>query len=186
MTHPTCSVESCERVSDRRGLCGRHYQQWYRHGVHTPTPIVPYQRPPCSIEGCAVPAVKRGWCNRHWKKWWRNGDPLGGRWDLLPDWRDRFWQKVRKTESCWLWEAGGSAEDGRGVFRRNGRLEQAYRISYELLVGPIPEGLTLDHLCRTPACVNPEHLEAVTMGENIRRAVPFWERRKHGVHERDH
>lgn len=47
----------------------------------------------------------------------------------------------------------------------------AHRLSYEHHVGPIPAGLVLDHLCRTPPCVNPEHLEAVTQGENIRRGM---------------
>jgi hypothetical protein len=47
----------------------------------------------------------------------------------------------------------------------------AHRVSYALFKGPIPEGLTIDHLCRTPACVNPDHLEAVTLSENSRRAA---------------
>lgn len=48
---------------------------------------------------------------------------------------------------------------------------QAYRFAYEHFVGPIPEGLELDHLCRNPGCVNPEHLEPVTHGENTRRMI---------------
>ena len=73
---------------------------------------------------------------------------------------------------CWLWmgtvTAGGADPYGRFW---NGRMAYAHRVSFELFKGPIPEGLVIDHLCRTPACVRPEHLEAVTPKENTRRAV---------------
>lgn len=83
----------------------------------------------------------------------------------------RFWAKVEKTNACWLWQGTKSA-DGYGRFRvsENKRLEAAHRYAYGLLVGPIPEGLTLDHLCRNPGCVNPDHLEPVTLRENILRS----------------
>lgn len=47
----------------------------------------------------------------------------------------------------------------------------AHRVMYEALVGPIPAGLVIDHLCRNTRCVNPDHLEAVTQAENVRRAA---------------
>lgn len=88
---------------------------------------------------------------------------------------ERFWAKVEKTETCWLWtgasQGGGYGRFGRGRFAQTGpRVVLAHRWSYEHLVGPIPAGLTVDHLCRTPACVNPEHLELVTLAENTARA----------------
>ncbi len=81
----------------------------------------------------------------------------------------RFWAKVSKTDECWLWT--GSKNDGYGKFRpvANQRPVLAHRYAYELLVGPIPRDLTLDHLCRVHSCVNPEHLEPVTRRENILR-----------------
>ncbi|AGY47176.1 HNH endonuclease [Clavibacter phage CN1A] len=84
---------------------------------------------------------------------------------------ERFWSKVYKTHGCWLWEAA-VGKDGYGRFREGGRgsrLLAAHRVAYELEVGPIPDGLQLDHLCRTRSCVRPDHLEAVTSAENTRR-----------------
>lgn len=86
----------------------------------------------------------------------------------------RFWEQVDKTSDCWIWRGPmkstgygqinwGKTEDGKKIVR------YAHRVSYELSVGPIPTGLTLDHLCRNTVCVNPEHLEPVTQSENTRR-----------------
>jgi HNH endonuclease len=77
-----------------------------------------------------------------------------------------FWSKVNKTETCWLWTACLNSA-GYGEFcDRRCRSRLAHRVAYELLVGPIPAGLTLDHLCRVHNCINPAHLEAVTMRVN--------------------
>lgn len=82
---------------------------------------------------------------------------------------ERFWSKVIKTDGCWLW-AGGKDWDGYGIFGVHGKSYRAHRYAYELLVAPIPRDLQLDHLCRTPSCVNPAHLEAVTPRVNSRRS----------------
>lgn len=85
---------------------------------------------------------------------------------------ERFWAKVNKTDACWLW-TGRLDTHGYGEVRTGGmkrrRFHRAHRVAYELLVGPIPDGLVIDHLCRVRNCVNPEHLEPVTNAENIRR-----------------
>lgn len=71
---------------------------------------------------------------------------------------------------CWEWNRYRN-EHGYGRLNKAGqRTMYAHRWAYELLVGPIPVGLTIDHLCLNPACVNPEHLEPVTLSENRRRA----------------
>ena len=81
---------------------------------------------------------------------------------------DRWWNHVVKTETCWIW-IGAKSLAGYGRFQSDGHLSLAHRVGYRALVGPIPSGLQLDHLCRTPSCVNPAHLEPVTAKENIRR-----------------
>lgn len=82
----------------------------------------------------------------------------------------RFWSRVDKTEGCWNWK-GRLGHDGYGLFSIGKRDNVIpHRFSYELEVGPIPEGLQLDHLCRNRACVRPDHLEPVTREENMRRA----------------
>ena len=72
------------------------------------------------------------------------------------------------NSGCWIWDAAIDRK-GYGRFQLNGRNAKASRVSYEMFVGPIPDGLTLDHLCRVRCCVNPLHLEPVTNRENIRR-----------------
>lgn len=100
-------------------------------------------------------------------------EPIGGKAKGRPA-PDRFWAKVVKTSSCWVWVGSGGGRIGEyGVFRMDSGPVRAHRYAYELLVGPIPDGMTLDHLCRVTRCVNPSHLEPVTLEENVRRGVPF-------------
>lgn len=84
---------------------------------------------------------------------------------------DRFLEKIRRAESgCWEWTAY-KGENGYGRFYLNGKGALAHRWSYEFHVGPIPDGLFMDHLCRNHSCVNPEHLEPVTPQENVLRGI---------------
>ncbi len=81
---------------------------------------------------------------------------------------DSFFARVDATGDCWIW-TGHRQPEGYGHVRFEGRDQGAHRVAYRLLVGEIPDGYQLDHLCRVPACVNPDHLEPVTLTENLRR-----------------
>lgn len=86
---------------------------------------------------------------------------------------ERFWSKVspQPDAGCWLWVASTSSS-GYGQFSGEQRRRRlAHRVTYETLVGPVPAGLELDHLCRVRRCCNPAHLEPVTRSENHRRGI---------------
>jgi hypothetical protein len=70
---------------------------------------------------------------------------------------------------CWVYD-GHVDKWGYGRTYHDGRTVSVHRASYEAMVGPLPSGLELDHVCRNPACYNPSHLEPVTRSENVRRS----------------
>lgn len=89
----------------------------------------------------------------------------------MSDITERFWDKVEFTGFCWLWTAHINS-GGYGTFRgRDRRMVKAHRFAYETLLGPIPNGQHLDHLCRVRRCVNPDHLEAVEPRVNTLRGM---------------
>lgn len=73
---------------------------------------------------------------------------------------------------CWIF-TGAVNDSGYGVAGVDGKIKYTHRAAYEVLVGPIPDGLELDHSCKVKICYNPYHLEAVTHIENVRRSVSF-------------
>lgn len=85
---------------------------------------------------------------------------------------DRFLDKVspEPNSGCWLWTAY-CYPNGYGAFWTGDRTECAHRVSYRLFTGEIPSHLQIDHLCRVRSCVNPDHLELVTLTENVLRGI---------------
>lgn len=130
----------------------------------------------CTVEGCSRPTRggSRAYCPKHYRRWRNYGDPL-----MVKQPKDDrpyevwFWERVAKgdPDECWLWtghlgSGGYGAAYVRGVRTNRG----AHRVAYELAVGPVPDGLEIDHLCFTRRCCNPAHLEPVTHAENVRRS----------------
>uniref|UniRef100_A0A5Q5BL12 HNH endonuclease n=2 Tax=unclassified Mycobacterium TaxID=2642494 RepID=A0A5Q5BL12_MYCSS len=118
----------------------------------------------CAWTGCNRPIHSRGYCGSHYNKARASG--------LLPS--RPFWVEDTNT-GCWLWNRK-RRKDGYGRKSIDHSREiPAHRWVYEQHVGPIPDGLEIDHLCNNPPCVNPGHLEPVTHVENMLRQ---WRRRR--------
>lgn len=155
-----------------------------------------HESAPCAIGGCSFPPVARSLCSAHYAKErkagrlaaWAGtrprrvqcacgcgGSPANGKASYIQGHRPvqpaeaAFWRNVNKTDTCWLW-TGNMGDHGYGRFwhpvKRANILAHRFSLS---LVEPLRGGLQVDHLCRTPLCVNPAHLEQVTGSENVRR-----------------
>jgi hypothetical protein len=96
----------------------------------------------------------------------------------------RFWPKVQGGDvtTCWIWTASRT-RSGYGRFSISaGKWMTAHRWAYEALIAPVPDGLDLDHLCRTRACINPWHLDPVTRKVNLSRGDHWWNGKTHCAH----
>lgn len=129
---------------------------------------------PCAVDGCT--SVRTGsdrYCRMHRSRLVRHGSTGETLFSQAAPF-DRVMRRVTKNETTGCWEFQSTTADGYGdvtVRNEDGArtMRPTHRIVYEHLVGPIPPGLHLDHLCRVRSCVNPEHLEPVTPFENARR-----------------
>lgn len=160
-------------------MCEMHYRRVRKWGSTGPRPRVKPPKPDCGVGGCESQAFCRGWCRRHYTRWYETGSTsLGVRNAPRPPpppptrpLADRFFEKVLKGPNHWLW-TGAKTKLGYGQIWDNDRKAHAmaHRVSWELAnLSEIPEGLVIDHLCRTPSCVNPDHLEVVTVSTNTAR-----------------
>lgn len=159
-----CTFPECDRPLNAAGLCSGHRMQRSKGQDLRPLKA---RRTACAIDECDRQHSARGYCAMHYRRLLNNGHPES----LLriADARERFETFIEKTETCWLW-TGSLTWDGYGIFRENNRRTGAHRFAYEYFIGPIPDRLQIDHLCRVKNCVNPDHLEPVTNAENTARA----------------
>lgn len=181
---PPCSITDppCEKPAMGRGWCSMHYSTWKKYGDPQHPEAEAKRRtkqgPECSDPTCHEKPKSHGLCIKHLKR-----NKLYG--DLRDPYERKFWAQVdrRGDGECWPW-TGWTQPNGYGSFggHESGKTRLAHRIAYMFLVGPIPEGLVLDHLCHTRdpecadneacphrRCCNPDHLEPVTRRENVRR-----------------
>lgn len=121
----------------------------------------------CSFNGCGRSHDSHGYCTRH-AQLYRKGVPLRKLKKHLPrsaSLRERLEFRTDKSGECWFW-TGAKAGGGYGYLRYGGKSLRAHRVSYELNVGKIGEGMEVDHKCRNRACVKPDHLQAVSSQQN--------------------
>jgi len=143
----------------------------------------------CSVPKCENKHVAKGYCTKHYNRL-RRGMVVHLPSKLEMSLEERFLSHVDKTDTCWFWTASKFAykaktfKEGYGRFTLNGpdgksKSVLAHRWSYGNFVAPIPLGLVINHLCETPACVNPEHLEVCTTLENNVYSIPSICKRGH-------
>jgi hypothetical protein len=140
---PACAFEACGHPAKTKGLCKTHYMQQWRGESLRPVKRLPPR-------GCDTPGCDGTDCQGH-----------------LPYAAEAHID--RQADGCWIWTAARNP-GGYGITKRKkDGTSLAHRWVYELLAGPIPPGLHIDHLCKTKACVNPAHLEPITQAEHNRR-----------------
>ncbi len=179
------------------GFCSKHYMRNRRNGdpLTVKRVRVAVTSPVCLVDLCERKSGTRGWCTMHYSRWRETGELSPGRRhrNEAPE-SDRFETFVDRSSpnGCWEWTGGLTGRTGNdpnaggyGRFRSGNRTVLSHRFAYEFYVGPIGEGLTIDHLCRNRKCCNPEHLEPVTHHENVLRGESLFAinaRKTHCIH----
>ena len=126
----------------------------------------------CSVQGCSRKYRCKGYCNRHYRRVLQYGEPTPPHLEKTAE--QRFWEKVNVGDpsECWPWQAAMRGDYG--FFNLENTTIGAHKFSYILSHGEVPSGLVVDHKCRNPRCVNPSHLQAVTLSENAQNVAKPW------------
>lgn len=133
----------------------------------------------CGLPECPRPVSVRGYCHAHYQRWRLQGGPVAphvpvrSRVSREGTVEERIFRQLEETaEGCWEWR-GHQGPNGYGQLGGDGTTYRVHRLVYVMLVGPVPDGLVLDHLCRNRLCANPAHLEPVPEFVNfVRGASP--------------
>lgn len=170
-----CCLPGCERSHSAHGFCAAHAERFRRDGYRMSIrpigrPIGGRERQFCAIVGCDRQCEGRGYCVKHLQRLKRHGDP--NRTDLQWDALLRLGALMAVDDAdCWVWIGKSLTRFGHAGWTVEGERWLVHRWTYVHFIGPIDDGLVLDHLCRRPSCVNPWHLEPVTQRENVARAM---------------
>lgn len=139
-------------------------------------PVTPPETVCISCGGGPILVKKRQLCRACYCRWQRHGDPALGNLRQGTSPEDRFFLSITEDDDCWIWTAGNTTgreicDYGRLYMGKDApqRLVQAHRWSYEFFIGPIPDELEPDHLCRRTLCTNPWHLDLVPHKINVQR-----------------
>lgn len=178
-----CDVEGCLNRHSSGGFCQKHYRRYRKFGDPLATAVV--RAKPCAVHGCETTACVYGYCQTHTHRYttWGTSEPPVRRANPLVRALHGAVEEPAPvhmpdgTLPCWI--VPPMAGDRRRV-RYQGVYTLAYRVTYAVLVAPIPDGLTLDHLCFRGHCVNPWHLDPCPDSVNTRRWIAI-----HGTPRRD-
>lgn len=118
----------------------------------------------CSIPECGKPHKGHGWCQGHLQKYRKYGNPLAGRTKYNSP-QKALAARTSKSGDCLLW-TGSKDRGGYGTIQVSGRTVGAHRFAWENANGPIPDGMSIDHICHNRDCVLPDHLRLATHKEN--------------------
>lgn len=165
IVHTECGLDGCHLPYLAKGMCRPHYdREWSRKtGGRVSRP------PVCLREECALDArAGRGLCHKHYAIEVRREKNPGRRETRKGSALDRITPELT-VGICWEW-GGSRNNNGYGTITVDKTRWYVHRLMWTALVGPIPKGMVLDHLCRNPICCNTDHLEVVTQKENMRRS----------------
>lgn len=163
-----CLFESCENNLYAKGLCSGHYSQ-QRRGKELHPIIIKSNSSilPCSFEGCVNKQQAKGLCGAHWRQ-----QHLGKTLSKLRNQEsiiERINPQFEVIDGCWVWQGRVGGKQGYPQISLGGRQTMVHRIVFEELVRPLLAGETIDHLCRNRKCINPNHLEAIPLRDNVKR-----------------